>query len=56
MDSGSPFERPHWTTRLYPSSDGTRDAPISDRGRLIFRVSLLGVAIVFTVLLIVSVR
>jgi hypothetical protein len=56
VDQESPFERPHWTTRLYPSSDGTRDAPISDRGRLIFRVSLLAVAIAFTVLLVLSVR
>jgi hypothetical protein len=56
MGQGTPFERPHWTTRLLPSSDGTRDAPISDRGRLIFRVSLLGVAVVFTVLLVLSVR
>ncbi|HEX4493531.1 MAG TPA: hypothetical protein VH914_20175 [Acidimicrobiia bacterium] len=48
--------RLHWTARLFPSSDGTRDAPITRRGRLIFRVSLVGVATLFVVLFVVSVR
>jgi hypothetical protein len=52
----SPFERPHWTARLYPSADGTSDAPISPRGRWIFRVSLVVVVVVFGVLVILSAR
>jgi hypothetical protein len=37
-------------------NDGGRDAPLSARGRTVFRSVLLGLLVVFLVLLVVSVR
>jgi hypothetical protein len=50
----SPFQQKGWMARLFPSSDGTKDAPLDARSNHFFWVLATGVVIVGVVLLLLA--